>query len=77
MVSLSELEQLMAHIPKYRHKTVCPAGYYNRKGWHSVILQEVVDHKGWFIDVYIGWPGQVYDARVFANSSLYCSVLLS
>ena len=48
-----------------------PADYYNRKGWHSVLMQGTVDHLGIFTDVYIGWPGRVHDARVFVNSSLY------
>lgn len=48
-----------------------PADYYNRKGEYSIILQGVVDHSMKFWDVYIGWPGRVHDARVFANSSLY------
>ena len=54
------------HIPIISPKD-CPADYYNRKGWHS----GTVDHTGRFIDVYVGWPGRVHDARVFANSSLY------
>ena len=58
------------HIPIISPQD-CPADYYNRKGWHSIILQGTVDHAGRFIDVYVGWPGRVHDARVFANSSLY------
>ena len=58
------------HIPIISPQE-CPADYYNRKGWHSIILQGTVDHAGRFIDVYVGWPGRVHDARVFSNSSLY------
>ena len=58
------------HIPILSPQE-CPADYYNRKGWHSILMQGVVDHQGRFVDVYISWPGRVHDARVFANSDLY------
>ncbi|XP_071948245.1 uncharacterized protein [Antedon mediterranea] len=59
-----------SHIPiKAPH--ISTADYYNRKGWYSMILQAVVDHKLRFIDVNVGWPGKVHDARVFRNSSIY------
>ncbi|XP_018403340.1 PREDICTED: putative nuclease HARBI1 [Cyphomyrmex costatus] len=45
--------------------------YYNRKGFHSIILQAACDHKGVFIDCHIGMPGRMHDARVFRNSPLY------
>ncbi|KAM3849596.1 uncharacterized protein ACN63O_002484 [Diretmus argenteus] len=51
--------------------TDSPADYYNRKGFHSVILQGVVDHRLRFWDINVGWPGKVHDARVLGNSSLY------
>lgn len=47
------------------------ADFYNRKGYYSVLLQVVVDHKLQFWDINVGWPGKVHDARVFANSSLF------
>ena len=36
-----------------------------------MLMQAIVDHLGRFMDVYIGWPGKVHDARVFVNSNLY------
>ena len=58
------------HIPIVSPE-LCPAGYYNRKGWHSILMQGTVNNEGLFIDIYVGWPGRVHDARVFANSSLF------
>ena len=45
--------------------------FFNRKGWHSIILQGVVDGKYRFMDITVGWPGSVHDARVFTNSDIY------
>ncbi|XP_074855489.1 tectonic-3 isoform X1 [Carettochelys insculpta] len=44
--------------------------YLNRKGYHSVVLQALVDSRGRFLDIYVGWPGSTHDARVFWNSGL-------
>lgn len=48
-----------------------PIDYYNRNSYHSVVLQGVCDHKMLFIDIFVGMPGRVHDARVFRNSPLY------
>ncbi|XP_032688009.1 protein ALP1-like [Odontomachus brunneus] len=47
-----------------------PESYINRKQYFSLHLQGTVNHKMKFIDVFIGYPGSVHDARVFKNSSL-------
>ena len=30
-----------------------PADYFNRKGWHSVVMQTTVNHLGQFVDIYV------------------------
>ena len=40
-------------------------------GYHSIIMQAVVDHNHLYRDVVIGWPGSVHDARVLSNSKIY------
>ena len=59
-----------SHIPKIRPDESA-SDYYNPKGYYSIIMQAMVDFRGLFMDLYIGWPGKVHDARVFVNSSLY------
>uniref|UniRef100_A0A9J8DDJ6 Putative nuclease HARBI1 n=1 Tax=Cyprinus carpio carpio TaxID=630221 RepID=A0A9J8DDJ6_CYPCA len=45
--------------------------YFNRKLFHSVQLQAITDHKGKFVDIFVGYPGSVHDARVLKNSPVY------
>ncbi|XP_074833153.1 lathosterol oxidase isoform X1 [Carettochelys insculpta] len=44
--------------------------YFNRKGYHSVVQQALVDARGRFTDLYVGWASCTHDARVFRNSGL-------
>ncbi|XP_066595961.1 putative nuclease HARBI1 [Prorops nasuta] len=45
--------------------------YYNRKDFHSVVLQGTCDHTGKFIDCLIGRPGRAHDAAIFKSSAVY------
>ena len=58
------------HIPIEAPQN-CLADYHNRKGWHSIILQGLVENTGCFTDINVGWPGRVHDSRVLQNSELY------
>ena len=58
------------HIPIVA-PSIHPQDYYNRKSFYSVVLQGTVDCDLLFTNVFIGWPGRVHDARIFANSWLY------
>nr|XP_048696234.1 uncharacterized protein LOC125632320 [Caretta caretta] len=45
--------------------------YINRKGYFLMVLQALVDHKGCFNDINVGWPGKVHDAYIFRNAGLF------
>uniref|UniRef100_A0A9J7Y9A5 DDE Tnp4 domain-containing protein n=1 Tax=Cyprinus carpio carpio TaxID=630221 RepID=A0A9J7Y9A5_CYPCA len=45
--------------------------YFNRKLFNSVQLQAITDHQGKFLDIFVGYPGSVHDARVLKNSPVY------
>ena len=52
------------------------ADYYNRKGFHSVLLQGVVSSKCLFWDFDIDWAGSMHDANLWARTKIgqFCEV---
>ena len=48
-----------------------PEDYVNRKAFHAVTLQGLVYSNYRFVDILVGWPAKVHDARVFKNSPLF------
>ena len=49
-----------SHIP-FKAPLEDPDAYYNRKGFHSIVLQGVVDCFLNFTDIFIGYPGRVHE----------------
>ena len=47
------------------------ASYVNRKSYHKIVMQVLVDSNYLFRDIVVGWPRSVHDARVISNSRLY------
>lgn len=45
--------------------------YFNRKLYYSIQMQAVCDHKGWFVNIFVGFPGSVHDSRVLKNSDMF------
>ena len=44
--------------------------YYNRKGFHSILLQAVVSSKCLFWDYDIGWAGSMHDANLWGRTAI-------
>ncbi|CAJ1061399.1 hypothetical protein H4Q32_000108 [Xyrichtys novacula] len=42
--------------------------FLNRKLFHSIQLQAICDHQGRFLDLFVGFPGSVHDARARFNT---------
>ncbi|XP_033740007.1 protein ALP1-like [Pecten maximus] len=59
------------HVQIEAPYVINPKSYFNRKKNHSVILQEVCTYDMRFIDINVGWPGRVHDAKVLRNSRLW------
>ncbi|KAH8008742.1 hypothetical protein HPB51_003389 [Rhipicephalus microplus] len=45
--------------------------YYNRKKFHSIILQGVCDTDMMFTSIFIGIPGRAHDSRVLHDNFFY------
>jgi DDE superfamily endonuclease len=60
-----------SHLPIELVNRKHNSDFFNRKKFHSIVLQAVVNDKYLFTDLYIGWPGSVSDARVWRNSPLF------
>ena len=52
-----------SHIPIIT-PSVDPLDYISRKGFHSIVLQALVDHDYKFMNIFVGWPGSCHDARI-------------
>lgn len=41
----------------------CNTDFYNRKGYYSILLQEICDGERKFLSLSCGYPGSTHDAR--------------
>jgi hypothetical protein len=48
-----------------------PADYYNRKGYHSILLQGIVDSNSCFWNYDVGWAGSLHDYNLFKRSKAF------
>jgi len=58
------------HIPLDEAPVEDPESYFTRKQRYAIQLQAVCDNAKRLRNIFVGFPGSVHDARVFANSDL-------
>ena len=54
-----------------RRPAVHEADFVNRKGYHSINVQVICDHRGKFLNVVARWPGSTHDSRVLRSSRVW------
>lgn len=60
------------HVKIARIPEAQKSSYFSgHKGYCSSNFQAVVDHKGLFIDVFIGFPGSAHDSRILRHSPMF------
>ena len=73
--SVSVFSQAVAAIDSCQIRINSPnknlEDYLNRKEYHSIVLQGLVDNRYLFRDIFVGLTRKSHDARIFKNSSLY------
>ena len=52
------------------------SGFFNKKKFHSVLLQAVCDLEGFFWKICVGQLGGVHDAGQFAWSKIYTQLTI-
>ena len=57
------------HIP-IKAPLIHHSDYYNRKSFHSVILQGICDSQCCFTDVFAGWPGRSQIGKMITDGTL-------
>jgi len=62
------------HIPIVPHGARERVYSFNRKGFHSTVLQAICDKEGRFLNTYVGYLGRVHDARVFCASPIAAAI---
>lgn len=64
-----------SHIPLKKVQKDKKRDYYNRLKQYSIVLQGVADATYRFIDISVGYPGSIHDARIMRMSKLYRNIV--
>ena len=73
---ITDIDNVIGAIDGCHIKIQKPPGcrgedYINRKSYYSILLQGICDDEGRLLDVFIGPPGKVHDARMLRKSDFF------